>query len=181
MDIFLIFIIGIVAIVIIAIVSQTNKNTKIKLEAQGFGANDGVECVHVDGLEVGHKANCLIMSFDDRVEIVVKNTGAKFNIPLERLRAAEVMDEKEFQEWLSNHVGRVVDDLLLSALGGMVVQNKKKKGPRSYYFIINYVDKQGELTEIIFQDDVNYFRLQSFAKGIHETLQNYSAGQSIEL
>lgn len=187
MEVILLAIAGGFLAVILIIVMQARSNAKIKKQAKEIGANDAIECAHVEGLGVEEKTNCLIMSFDDRIEIEVKGSGPRFNIPMNRLRAAEVKSEQEFKDLDRSVIGRaIVGNLLVPGLGGIVggmsgLKNKKKKGTKSYYFIINYEDKQGQLTGVTFQDDLNFIRLESFAKGINETFRNHSDGQTIEL
>lgn len=182
----LLFIVAIFIGAIVVLVNQARNNKKIKQEAIDRGAYDGVACKHIEGLGIGDKS-CNIFAFENEIQIEAANKST-FRIPIERVRAFVTKSQQEFEDVDRSVVGRaVVGTLLVPGLGTIVggmsglKNKKKKKGGKSFYLIINYVDASGELKGVTFQDDLNITRLTSFTKTVNDKLSSQSYGQVIDL
>lgn len=180
-----VFTIAVIAIVVSVSVSQAKRNKKIKEEAVEKGAYEGIVCQHIEGIGIG-SVPCKIFAFDESIQIESAVNGQTFNIPTERVRAVVTKSEQEFEQLDRSVVGRAIVGTLLvpglgTIVGGLSGLKDKKKKQRSFYLVINYVDANGELKGITFQDDLNIMRLNSFTSTINAKLSNNTYGQIIEL
>jgi hypothetical protein len=144
-----------------------------------LGAKDGLNVVHVEGLGMGSAAPCELFRFDDRILIDAKTH--KFEIQLEKLRAAVVKSEQELIEKGKSVVGRaVLGTLLVPGLGKIVggmtgIGSKKKKGKTHHYLIINYLDSKGDLSAVTFQDDFTLI-IKKFCNDLNKSISQASNG-----
>jgi hypothetical protein len=94
----------IIAAFVIAVIAGVLKSVKqgnaLKQKIKDLGAKDGLNVVHVEGLGMGSAAPC------NRILIDAKTH--KFEIQLEKLRAAVVKSEQELIEKGKSVVGRAV-------------------------------------------------------------------------
>ncbi|MBY9087310.1 hypothetical protein KIH86_24300, partial [Paenibacillus sp. HN-1] len=86
----------------------------------------------------------------------------KFEIPLERMRAAVAITEQELIEKSKSVVGRaLIGTIIVPGLGTIVggmsgIGTKKKDGKKNHYLILNFIDSKGELAAVTFQDQVKF-------------------------
>lgn len=184
---FLLFVVDIGIVLIAYFLWNLLTNKKIREEAIAHGANDAINCVHIEGLGLAKNAPCQLWSFDDRIQINMKKPEMTFSIPLERIRAAVIKSEQELKEVDRSVVGRaLIGTLLVPGLGTIVggmsgLKTKKKNAHNSHFLIINYTDKNGELVGVTFQNNTNFIRLRSFSNHINNLTREVVGDVSIEL
>lgn len=179
--VFLALFAGAIALIVLGI----KKGNALKKEAGDMGAKDFVLATYIDGLGIAQNTFCKLYLFDDKLQI---NAGKqKFEIKLEKIRAAVVKNERELIEKSKSVVGRaVVGGVLLGGLGAVVggmsgVGTKKKKGDLNHFLIINYTDSSGELAAVTFVNNINLIKVNKFCDDINKSINETSQGEAIEL
>lgn len=162
--------------VVIAMIVRSSKDKKrMKHKAVELGATDIVPALHWEGLGLNLNAPCELYLFPEK--LVLEHGNQKFEIPIDRIRAAEFKSEQELREKGKSVVGRaVIGTLLVPGLGTIVggmsgIGNKKVKSRLNHFLIINYTNAAGELTGVTLFNNLNIIRLQAFANGINRVLQ----------
>lgn len=179
-------IVALIVIVIAVIFIRKSKKASDQLKAhmEEIGALDVFFAFHVEGLGIAPKEFCKIFRLEDKIFIESKNS--KFEIGLERIRAAVVKNERELIEKGKSVVGRaVIGTLLVPGLGTIVggmsgIGTKRKKGKVNTFFIVNYINSLGELTAVTFLNNFNLIRINKFCRDINKSLPT-SNGQVIQL
>jgi hypothetical protein len=148
-----------VLFVIIKIFNASKKEINLSTEVEKIGAKEGLFASHVEGLGIG-PIECKIFRFDDK--ILIDTSSHKFEIPVDRIRAAVAFTEQELIEKNKSVVGRaLIGTLLVPGLGTIVggmsgIGTKKKDGKKNHYMVLNYIDSKGELAAVTFQDQVKF-------------------------
>ncbi|WP_274363699.1 hypothetical protein [Paenibacillus thermotolerans] len=143
-------------------------------KAKNAGAITAFSALHVEGIGLTKFASCDIFLFEDK--ILIDSYGRKFEIPLERVRAAEYKSEQELHEKGKSVVGRaLVGTLLVPGLGTIVggmsgIGNKQVRGKVNFYLILNYESSRGELEGVTFLNNLNTIRLNAFCNRINQAL-----------
>ncbi|MGR6544848.1 hypothetical protein [Paenibacillus tundrae] len=172
-----VIIIGLLIVsIIVKLIVGTKKEMDLSTEVEKLGAKEGLFAVHVDGLGLG-SVECKIIRFDDRI-LIDANTH-KFEIPLERVRAAVALTEQEIIQKNKSVVGRaLIGTLIVPGLGTIVggmsgVGTKQKKGKNNHYLILNYLDSNGQLVAVSFQDQVRFI-MNKFCKNVNNSIPSNS-------
>jgi hypothetical protein len=179
-----------VAIIILALaIWLIVKGTKqIKAKNQQMTAKGVLSFVtvnHVEGLGVAPNALCDVMQYNDRIEI--DSNGTKFQIPISKLRAAVVKNERELIEKGKSVVGRaVIGTLLVPGLGTIIggmsgIGTKKKKGALNTFLILNYENSRGDMDAVTFLNNYGDLKVNSFVKNLNDTVNVNRAGEVIQL
>ena len=162
----------IVLSIVIKIVNASKKEIALSTEIEKIGAKDGLLATHVEGLGLG-SIECKIIRFDDKI-LIDANTH-KFEIPLERIRAAVALTETELIEKSKSVVGRaLIGTLIVPGLGTIIggmsgIGTKKKEGKKNHYLVLNYLDSKGELAAVTFQDQVRFI-MDKFCKNVNKSI-----------
>ncbi len=141
------------------------------------GSIDKFSATYIEGLEIITNTSCVIYRFEDKIQIDAK--VQKYEIKLENIRAATVKSEQELIEKDKSVVGRaIIGTLLVPGLGTIIgglsgIGKKKKKGKRNFYLIINYVDSDGELSTVTFQNNSNNASMNRFCKAINNSSKQF--------
>ncbi|MGG4344919.1 hypothetical protein [Paenibacillus lautus] len=176
-----------VAILIIGfVILNTRSNKKLKAKAMGEDGLDYVKTEHIEGLPVAKNAVCTVVRYKEKIQInALGNT--KFDIPIDRINALELKNEQEFIDLDRSVVGRaVIGTLLVPGLGTIIgglsgMKSKKKKPGRSFYLIINYLDKDGQLKGITLQNDFDLSGIQRFVQSFQRDIFGVSNEGAITL
>lgn len=167
------FVIGIILLIMMSVSSGKAMDKK----AKAAGAEKMVGTLHWEGLGISRNTPCDLYLFADKIQI--ENRQQKFELLLERIRAAEFKSEQELKEKGKSVVGRaLIGTLLVPGLGTIVggmsgIGNKKVKGRMNNFLILNYIDTNGELAGITFYNNLNVVRLQSFCNKVNLKLQQH--------
>lgn len=154
-------------------------------KATDMGAKDILIASHVEGLGINQNAYCELYRFDDKLLIDTKSH--KFEIQLNKLRAAELRNERELIEKGKSVVGRaLIGTLIVPGLGTIVggmsgIGTKKKKGTLNHFLIFNYEDDQGELAAVTFLNNINLIKVQKFISEINKSITTTSQDAVIQL
>jgi hypothetical protein len=169
--------------VILGVVNGVKQKNNLKRKAAVLGALEGVYVTHVEGLGLAVEAPCEIYRFNDR--ILIDAQSHKFEIRYDKLRAAVVKSEQELIEKGKSVVGRaVLGTLLVPGLGTIVggmsgIGNKKKKGKTHHYLIFNFIDSNGDMNAVTFQD-IFTLVIKKFCKDVNDSIAN-SPSEIIQL
>lgn len=173
----LVLVVGAVFLIIAAIKSMAKEKKRLAAKKQEVGATDIVPALHWEGLGLIKQAPCDLYLLPEK--LVIEHRNQKFEIPTDRIRAADFKTEQELQEKGKSVVGRAVIGTLLvpglgTIVGGMsgIGKKKVKKGPMNHFLIINYINSTGELTGVTLFNNLNTIRLQMFAKSINKGIQS---------
>ena len=168
-----------------AIVMGIKRSKALKKEAADLGAKDFLLATYVDGLGIAPNTYCKLYLLDDKIQINANQQ--KFEIKLEKIRAAVVKDERELIEKGKSVVGRaVIGTLLVPGLGTIVggmsgIGTKKKKGTLNHFLILNYTDSKGELAAVTFLNNINLIQMNNFCHKINKTVNQSFQGEAIQL
>ncbi|MFD0715187.1 hypothetical protein [Paenibacillus sp. GCM10027626] len=158
--------------VIVKIVAASKKEIDLSMEVEKLGAKEGLLATHVEGLGLG-PVECKIFRFDDRI-LIDANTH-RFEIPLERVRAAVALTEEEIIQKNKSVVGRALIGTLIvpglgTIVGGMSGIGTKNKGKKNnHYLILNFLDSNGQMAAVSFQDQVRFI-MNKFCKNVNESI-----------
>lgn len=161
-----------IALIVLSIIGAKERRKKKK----ELGAKAIISCVHVNGLSISQGSIVNLYAADEKMHI--QSGSEEFEIPTERLRAAEYKTETEIIEKQKNVVGRaMIGNLFLGPVGAVVggmtgLGSKKKKGKRKGYLIINYINNNGDLDAIMFVDNSPYSLLDTFARSLNKIMNN---------
>lgn len=181
----IIIFLAIAVIVVLIGVNMQKKAKLIKAKMDARGVKSYFSALHVDGLGIATDALCDIMQFEDRVQI--ESGESRFQIPIANLRAAVVKTEQELIDKNKSVVGRaLVGTLLVPGLGTIVggmsgIGSKKKKGPKNTYFILNFMNSNGELDAVTFKNNFNVIGANTFCKEINKAANISRAGEPLQL
>lgn len=179
--IFLIIFGGAIALIIFGI----KKQKELKQKAADLGAKDFILATYVDGLGISPNTQCTLNRFDDRIQIDANNQ--KFEISIDKMRAAVVKDERELIEKGKSVVGRaIIGTLLVPGLGTIVggmsgIGTKKKKGTLNHFLIFNYTDSKGELAAVTFLNNINLIKMNRFCSDINKSITVSNSQEVIQL
>lgn len=154
--------------------SSTKKEMALIDEVKDLGAKEGILTKHIEGLGVG-VVDCKVIRFEDRILIEANNR--KFEIKLEKIRAAVVKSEEELIVQNKSVVGRaLIGTLIVPGLGTIIggmsgVGTKNKKGKNTHYLILNYIDSRGELAAVTLQDPIRRY-IDKLCKNINDSIPN---------
>jgi hypothetical protein len=182
---FLIFLFFLFVGCIVGIVFGVKKLNAQKKKASDLGARDYVLATYIDGLGIAQNTPCELYLFDDRILIDTKQQ--KFEIKLNKIRAAVVKSERELIEKGKSVVGRaLIGTVLVPGLGTIVggmsgIGTKKKKGALNHFLILNYTDSQGELAAVTFLNNINLIKMDRFCNGINKVVSQTSEGEAVQL
>ncbi|WP_068505715.1 hypothetical protein [Paenibacillus kribbensis] len=133
---------------------------------------------HVEGLPIAEKTACTILLKQDR--ILVKAGGAEFNVAINQITAAEVKTDVEIANIVSSSAVKGIAGGLLFGPIGLVVgaraKNKEKK-TYNYYFILNYINSEGNLSSLLFDSGSNHFSAMQIKNKLDPLLQNNGVRQ----
>lgn len=166
--------VGILVGIIWLFVMMFKANKALMQKSVKMGARDAIKALHVEGLGLARNVPCEIFRFDDR--ILIEGQPHKFEIRLDKIRAAVVKNEQELVEKGKSVVGRaLIGTLLVPGLGTIVggmsgIGTKKKKGTNSQYLIINYLDAKGELAAVTFLNNFNIFKVNNFCAALNKSI-----------
>jgi len=168
-------------VIVLAIMFFVNRagNKEMDRKKHDSGAEEMISAFHVEGIGLANKADCDLYLFADRV--LIDHFGQKFEIPLDRMRAAVVQTEQEIREKSKSVVGRaLIGTLLVPGLGTIVgaasgIGSKKVKGQPNTYLIFNFVNSAGELTGVTFLNNFNIIRAKQFCEAVNKKLQQAEA------
>jgi len=172
MIIFVSLIVIIILFVIIKIFNASKKEINLSTEVKKIGAKEGLFASHIEGLGIG-PIECKIFRFDDK--ILIDTPTHKFEIPVNRIRAAVVFTEQEIIEKNKSVVGRaLVGTLIIPGLGTIIggmsgIGTKKKDGKKNHYMILNYIDSKGKLAAVTFQDQVKFI-MNKFCRNLTSSI-----------
>lgn len=110
---------------------------------------------HVEGLPIGQGNICKVLGYKNQ-PIVIKSGKQEFTIPVERIVNFGYFTETQIAEKSKSVVGRaVIGGVLLGGLGAVVGAasgiGTKKVAKEEAYFVINYLNKEGETAVISFK------------------------------
>ncbi len=179
--IFLFLFIGVIMLLVFSI----KKNNALKKEAADMGARDFILATYIDGLGITQNTPCKLYLFDDKIQIDVNKQ--KFEIKLDKIRAAVLKDERELIDKGKSVVGRaLLGTILVPGLGTIVggmsgIGTKKKKGALNHFLILNYTDSNGELAAVTFLNNINLIKMTNFYNKINKSINQSSQGETIQL
>lgn len=152
------FLFVIIVAVVAGVVMGVKQAAKLKKRTKELGASASLSVQYVDGLPLQPGVKCDLFLLEEK--LLIENESQKFEIKNQNIRVATVKSEQEILEKSKSVVGRaVVGGVLLGPLGAIVggmtgVGNKRKKGKKSHFFILNYLDSKGEMQSVTFMDDM---------------------------
>ncbi|MBP0725517.1 hypothetical protein J5Y03_09990 [Bacillus sp. RG28] len=163
------------------------KQKQINEKGKQLGAESVVTALHIEGLGISNNEPCELYTFKDRILIESQFKKMKFEIKLEKLRAAVVKTEKELIEKNKSVVGRaLIGSLIVPGLGTIVggmsgVGTKTKKGPSNTYLILNYLNSNGELDAVTFKNNFNLIAINKFCSTVNKSIVIVNQDSVIEL
>lgn len=103
------------------------------------------DITHIEGISSLREEENVVLNVDDKEFTIISNIG-NFNIALDRIVNAGILNKKEIEQKNKSVVGRalvgsVVGLGLLGALSGI---GQKVKTKYNYFLVINYKDKNSE-------------------------------------
>ncbi|WP_217563071.1 hypothetical protein [Paenibacillus sp. GbtcB18] len=150
---------------------------------------DYVQVQHIEGLTIPQNIPCIVARHQDKIVIksMYPKAKATFEILNDQIKAVELKNEQEFIELDRSVVGRaIVGTLLVPGLGTIVgglsgLKTRKKKPNRSLYLIINYLNKDGIMQGITFQNDFSILGMNNFVNKTNQMFHSNTAGTAIRL
>lgn len=169
---------GISIVIVIAIVALVKRkgNQEMDRKKLNSGADAMITALHIEGIGLQNKASCDMYLFSDK--IMIEHYGQKFEIPLDRMRAAEIKNEQEIYEKSKSVVGRaLIGTLLVPGIGTIVggmsgIGNKKTKGMPNTYLILNFISSNGELSGVTFLNNFDITRINKFCAAVNSQIRN---------
>lgn len=171
-----VFAVCIIVVLIIVILVNRAGNKEMDRKMLNSGADAMISAFHIEGIGLASKADCDLYLFSDKV--VIDHNNRKFEIPLDRMRAAVVKTEQEIYEKGKSVVGRaLIGTLLVPGLGTIVggmsgIGSKKVKSTPNTYLIFNFVNSNGELSGVTFLNNFNIIRANKFCEAVNKNTRN---------
>jgi len=166
-------IVAISAVIVLTLFSLLKRASHKEMDKkmQASGADAMITALHIEGIGLQNKAACDLYLMEDK--LLIDHFGQKFEIPLSRMRAAEVKTEQEIYEKGKSVVGRaIIGTLLVPGLGTIIggmsgIGNKQVKSMPNTYLILNFVNSAGELSGVTFLNNFNIGRINQFCQSVN--------------
>ncbi|MEK5167160.1 hypothetical protein NYE69_33300 [Paenibacillus sp. FSL R5-0527] len=171
-----------VIFLVIGLVLKTKNQSKRNVEMSNDG-NGTVEYAivhHVEGLPISEKTRCQIELRGDN--LAIKGGGVDFNLNSSQITAVEIKTDVEIANIVSSSAAKGIAGGLLFGPIGLVVGSRatnKVKRTLHYYLIINYFNSSGELSAMMFQDNIAPRRTRKLVNSLRSQLP--SAPKRIDL
>jgi len=153
----------VIAIIFIVIVMMRNMGKKMRKKISDLGAVEFLMASHVAGLPISNGSPANLFACPDKLVIEFKDQ--KFEIENRRISNFASLNERDIEQINKNVIGRaVVGGILLGGLGaivsGMSDIGTKNKSKMRNFFVINYIDLNGNVAVVSFENkamNIDYF------------------------
>ncbi len=135
---------------------NNTKEAKAKIKSYKKQKYPNTKAVYMSGIPNFKEGNAFFVYLDtDNEELEFINYVEEASLPLERIKEATSITEKEVEEYEKNRLASgLVTSALIGPVGGLIVGlNKKKKKKNTYHTFLSiiYEDKAGEENTLVFR------------------------------
>ena len=132
------------------------KEMRAKIKAYKKNKYPNTKGVYMSGIPSWREGNAFYIFLDtDNEELEMINFADEASLPLNRIKEAASITEKEVEEYEKNSLTKgLVTTALIGPLAGLIVGlNKQKKKKTSYFTFLSivYEDKEGNENTLIFR------------------------------